>query len=267
MPVVCFASPKGGVGKTTLAANVAGELARTGMRIVALDLDPQNALRLHFGITLQDSAGFTHRLAANPDWRRCVRETPAGVSVLPYGRSQMDEDLALSVTVGGNPALILHQIDDILADAHTCLVVDTPPGPSVLLAAILPRTDLLVTVLLVDATSISLIPAIERNHTYGSGKPQQPRPGMGFILNQFDPRTRLGGVIADAATRHLGDGLIGTVYRDEHVAEAVAAQRLLTNYAPASKANQDIAGISRAISRRLRLPSAETNARSRHPRP
>lgn len=161
MPVICFASPKGGVGKTTLAANVAGELARTGTRVVALDLDPQNALRLHFGVTLQDGAGFTHRLADNPVWRRCGRETPAGVSLLPYGRSQMAEGLALSFAIGENPALILRQIDDILADADTCLVVDTPPGPSALLAAILPRTDFLVTVLLVDATSISLIPSIE----------------------------------------------------------------------------------------------------------
>jgi cellulose synthase operon protein YhjQ len=258
MPVLCFASPKGGVGKTTLAANVAGELARTGMRIVALDLDPQNALRLHFGVTLQDRVGFTHRLAANPDWRSCVRETPAGVSVLPYGPSRMDEGLALSVAIAENPALILRQIDQIVAAPDTCLVVDTPPGPSVLLAAILPRTDLLMTVLLVDATSISLIPAIERNRSYGMGVAGQAGPDTSFILNQFDPRTRLGGVIADAATRHLGDRLMGVVYRDEHVGEAVAAQRLLASYAPASKANQDIVAISRAIGRRLRLPSTET---------
>jgi MinD-like ATPase involved in chromosome partitioning or flagellar assembly len=89
---------------------------------------------------------------------------------------------------------------------------------------------------------------------------------MAFILNQFDPRTRLGGVIADAATRHLGDRLIGTVYRDESVGEAVAAQRLLTDYAPASKANRDIIAISNAISRRLRMQAPETNARRRQAR-
>jgi cellulose synthase operon protein YhjQ len=266
MPVICFASPKGGVGKTTLAANVAGELARTGMRIVALDLDPQNALRLHFGVNLQDTAGFTHRLAAKPDWCGCTHDVPSGVSVLPYGRSRMDEDLVLSSAVAKNPALILHQIDHITADTETCLVVDTAPGPSVLLAAILPRTDLLITVLLVDATSISLIPAIERNSSYSTGEPAQLPPEMGFILNQFDPRTRLGGVIADAATHHLGDRLIGMVYRDEHVAEAIAAQQLLTNYAPASKANQDIAAISRAICRRLRLPTHDTDAQRRQAR-
>lgn len=266
MAVVCFASPKGGVGKTTLAANIAGELARTGMRIVALDLDPQNALRLHFGATLQDTAGFTHRLVAAPDWRRCMRETPTGVLLLPYGRSRMDEALELSAAIAERPALLLHQIDEILADANTCLVVDTPPGPSALLAAMLPRTDLLISVLLVDATSISLVPTIERDIAFGSGDRGRRRPDMGFILNQFDPRTRLGGVIANAATRHLGDRLVGIVYRDEHVAEAIAAQRLLADYAPASKANQDMGSIGRAISHRLQSHSTIIHSSGGRPR-
>jgi cellulose synthase operon protein YhjQ len=267
MAVISFASPKGGVGKTTLAANVAGELARSGLRIVALDLDPQNALRLHFGVTLKDTAGFTHQLTEHPDWRRCVRETPAGVSVLPYGRSRMDEGIALASAVAESPALLLHQIDDILASPDTCLVVDTAPGPTSLLAALLQRTDLLITVLLVDATSISLIPVIEHGIGYASGDPGQASPDMGFILNQFDPRTRLGGVIADAAARHLGERLLGTVYRDEHVAEAIAAQKLLAEYAPASRSNQNIAAISRAISHRLRFPSTGTGPQRRRMRP
>jgi MinD-like ATPase involved in chromosome partitioning or flagellar assembly len=36
MPLICFASPKGGVGKTTLAANIADTLRRNGRRVLAL---------------------------------------------------------------------------------------------------------------------------------------------------------------------------------------------------------------------------------------
>jgi cellulose synthase operon protein YhjQ len=260
MTLICFASPKGGVGKTTLAANVANELSRGGARVIALDLDPQNALRLHFGVSLHDSAGYTHLLAQQPDWRDCVHEAAAGVALLPYGSSTMSDALALGIAVAETPALLQRAVDDILASRDVCLVVDTPPGPSSLLAALVPRTDLLITVFLVDATSVSLIPAVERGTSYAAGVPDPSGPTMGFIFNQFDPRTRLGGVIADAATQHLGDKLLGMVYRDEYVAEAVAAQRLVADYAPASKANHDIAAISRTIQHRLRLPS--TSARS-----
>ena len=254
MTLICFASPKGGVGKTTLAANVANELARGGQRVIALDLDPQNALRLHFGVPLADTTGFTHRLAQGPDWRRFLLQTSIGVSLLPYGACGMDDAIALAAAVAQAPGLIQRSVDDILSNPDICLVIDTPPGPSSLLAALLPRIDLLLTVLLVDATSTSLIPMVERGGSYGVGHVEGSGPAMGFILNQFDPRTRLSGVIADAVKRHMGERLLGIVYRDEHVAEAVAAQKVLANYAPASKANHDIAAISRAILSRLQLP-------------
>ena len=45
MPLICVCSPKGGVGKRP-AANLAYSLARTGSKVLALDFDVQNALRL-----------------------------------------------------------------------------------------------------------------------------------------------------------------------------------------------------------------------------
>ncbi len=261
MSLICFASPKGGVGKTTLTANIANELARCGLRVIALDLDPQNALRLHLEVPLEDTTGFTHLLAQKPDWRRHLRETPVGVSLLPYGASTMDDAVALAAAVAQAPELIQGPVKDILSNPEICLVVDTAPGPSSLLTALLPRIDLLLTVLLVDATSISLIPAVEHGGSYGFRQIEGSGPAMGFILNQFDPRTRLGDVMASAATRRLGERLLGVVYRDGSVAEAVAAQKVLASYAPGSKANQDIAAISHEVLTRLRLPVPITDGR------
>lgn len=61
MPLICVCSPKGGVGKTTLAANLAYSLARTGSKVLALDFDVQNALRLHFGVPLNMSGAMWRR--------------------------------------------------------------------------------------------------------------------------------------------------------------------------------------------------------------
>jgi cellulose synthase operon protein YhjQ len=250
MALICFASPKGGVGKTTLAANVADGISRAGQKVIALDLDPQNSLRLHFGVALGDRTGFTHRLLQKSDWHEALRPTASGVALLAYGPTDMPSAMTLAATVTQSPALLNGPVRDMLANPHVCLVVDTPPGPSPLLAALLPMTDLLLTVLQVDATSVSLIPALESGVIYGAagtnGQSAQTAD-QGFILNQFDPRTRLGGAIVDAATRHLGARLLGIVYRDEHVAEAVAAQKVLADYAPAAKATHDIGKITRAI--------------------
>jgi chromosome partitioning protein len=45
MPVIAVANPKGGVGKSTLATNVAGALARRGRAVMLGDLDRQQSSR------------------------------------------------------------------------------------------------------------------------------------------------------------------------------------------------------------------------------
>jgi len=42
--IIAFLSPKGGVGKTTLALQVAGELSRTAARVTVIDADPQESV-------------------------------------------------------------------------------------------------------------------------------------------------------------------------------------------------------------------------------
>lgn len=48
MEIISFINYKGGVGKTTLTANVAAELAFRGKRVLVVDLDPQTNLTLSF---------------------------------------------------------------------------------------------------------------------------------------------------------------------------------------------------------------------------
>lgn len=45
MPVIAFASPKGGVGKTTAALLLATEIAQKGIGVTIIDADPQGSLQ------------------------------------------------------------------------------------------------------------------------------------------------------------------------------------------------------------------------------
>ena len=53
MPVVVIANPKGGVGKSTLATNVAGYFARQGHAVMLGDVDRQQSARLWLGLRPQ----------------------------------------------------------------------------------------------------------------------------------------------------------------------------------------------------------------------
>lgn len=50
MPVLVVANPKGGVGKSTLATNIAGYWARQGHAVVLGDVDRQQSARLWLGL-------------------------------------------------------------------------------------------------------------------------------------------------------------------------------------------------------------------------
>jgi cellulose synthase operon protein YhjQ len=258
MPLICVSSPKGGVGKTTLAANLSAQLARAGHQTIVVDLDPQNALGLHFGMDLDRSDGFMNRLrngAERRPWRDSLLPGPHGLRYLPYGHTDMDAANTLLLALTVEPALLTGPLHEMLR-AGALVVMDVPPGPSLAMPIVLPLVDLLLVVLLVDATSIALIPAIESGRAYGlRGAPIDPGR-LGFVLNQLDLRTRLGRATVEAASRHLGDRLLGVVYRDENVAEAIAAQKLIGAHAQHGKAALDIAALAAAVSQRLRTGTA-----------
>jgi cellulose synthase operon protein YhjQ len=252
LPLIVFASPKGGVGKTTLAANTAHELARRGHRVIVADVDPQNALGMHFGADPYERAGFNTTLTESNDarrvWQGALQTTASGVGLLPHGHASFAQAIEIGGALSQKPELLAAPFRDILQDPETIVIVDTPPGPGPALTAITSLADMIVVVLLADAASIVQIPKIEGDGMYADAEGVRLSPErFGFVINQIDMRSRLSRAAAEAASRHLGDRLLGSVYRDEHVPEALARQSGVNGYAPASKAAQDIAAITTRI--------------------
>jgi len=244
MALICVCSPKGGVGKTMLAANIAHGLQRAGRRVVAVDLDPQNALRLHFGLPLAEEAGF----AAGQDWRAELRRTASGVTVLPYGSLDAAARLTLGRAIEADPERLAAPLRDLAADPGLTLVVDTPPGVSRTLFAVLPVADLILVPLLADGGSVATLPEIETGRFLGRGTMGAMFAArLRVVLNQVDQTTRLSATVTAALLRHLGPRLIGLVARDEAVAEALACEALVADHAPKSRAACDLAELVAAL--------------------
>jgi len=142
MPLVLFSSPKGGVGKTTFAAYTAAILVRRGYRVLALDLDPQNALRLHLGMPLREELGFMASIDQRADWRAAAVDTPSGVRLLPFGSVEPRRALQLGAALLEEPELLAGPVREMLAEPGLVVVVDTAPGPSAAVDAVSPIADL-----------------------------------------------------------------------------------------------------------------------------
>lgn len=87
MPVVVVANPKGGVGKSTLATNVAGYYASRGHAVMLGDIDKQQSSRLWLGLRPAaartiETWGVSPDLIVRPPrgTTHVVLDTPAGLS-------------------------------------------------------------------------------------------------------------------------------------------------------------------------------------------
>ncbi len=251
MPLITFASPKGGVGKTTLAAHVAALLARAGHAVVALDLDPQNAMRLHLGLPLWEPAAFTGNLPQRPNWRDCLVETASGVRLLPFGPGDAARAMGVAHALMNAPELLADPVREMLAVPGLIVVADSPPGPNPALAAISSMTDILVLVLLADAGSAALIPQIASNRVLGRGT-LAARMGERAVLalNQVETTNPLSEAVLDMAETALGSRFLGVVCRDPAVAEALADRRMLLEAEPG--AGEDLHLMTDALAKRLR---------------
>ncbi|GBR34910.1 cellulose synthase operon protein YhjQ/BcsQ [Kozakia baliensis] len=244
MPLICLASPKGGVGKSMLAANIAGQLIQLGIQqIIVIDLDPQNTLRLHFGIPLAQRNGIMAQIESPERWSKMAVRSASGVFVMPYGTMSFEDNLHLASSLATRPELLAHPLQFLASDPLTAVIVDTAPGPSTSLAAVLPVTDLLISVLAPDAASLVLMSEIKSGECYGypaNTTRQQKTLKHGVIVNQVDPLNRLAMTLVQNISSAFSSDLLGVVYRDEHVTEALAAQHLVHDYAPLSRAAADL---------------------------
>jgi cellulose synthase operon protein YhjQ len=248
MPLICFASPKGGVGKTTLAANLADALRRSGRPVLAIDLDPQNSLRLHFGLPMHDTGGFFAELLRRPDWRGMVRHTPSGVLLLPHGAVELRAVLEQAAALDRDPGLLAGPLREMMADPRLLVVADMPPGASQALAVIAPIATLVVAVLQSEAISAAMLGEIESGRFLGSGTMAAVHGGrLQFVLNGVDLHSRLSRAAAEAVARHLGPRLLGAVSRDEALAECLANLRLVQDMAPGCPAAEDLRQVARAL--------------------
>ncbi len=260
MPLIAFTSPKGGAGKTTLAAHVAALLARRGHKVLALDLDPQNALRLHFGVPLKDEDGlFPGLLARQPThWRGAVRDSGPGLRLLSHGTLDPMEVLEFGQLLMERPSLLAAPVREMLSEPGLIVVADTAPGPSPALRAILSQVTLMAVVLLADAASASLLPGIASGRFIGRGVlAMRAAERAALVVNQVALDQPLSAAVLEAAEHAMGDRLLGAVGRDPAIPEALAHKRLLLAEGGAS---EDIRVLADVILRRISSRGADRSS-------
>lgn len=141
--VVAVANGKGGVLKTSVVANVGGWLARQGMRILLVDLDPQGNLVFDLGLVDHEANDLGKSVIGavwNDEPLKVLRDVRPNLDVV-FGGSALDMLASLTysgmsdkLTGGGVPAAFAAALAVVADDAgdgdgqpYDLVLLDCPP--------------------------------------------------------------------------------------------------------------------------------------------
>ena len=265
MQVITMASAKGGVGKTTVTQGLARAMAiQTGRMVLAIDLDPQNALALHFGVGPQELRGLSRLSLAGQDWRSGCIEGSSGVYVLPFGVLTPKDGVALEAQIAADPQWLSGHLQALLLPTDALVLLDTPSGSSVYGRQALMAAQWTVVVTSVDIAAYATLPLMQRwIHSYCT--PRSDFMGMLHVHNQVDSACQLSQDIGLVLRTFTGAMFAGLIHIDTAFAEALASGTSVLDRSPHSQASHDLTLCASSIVGHLQVAPPTPGAK--HVRP
>jgi chromosome partitioning protein len=214
MAIVVVAGRKGGIGKSTIAGNLAGEFAAMGQSVAALDADPQHSL----AAWAKQGEGVLSQ---------CVEKVTRGGAEEMRGKvraAQKAVDVVFVDTPPGMPEVAYQAM--LLAD-----LVLLPCGPSPL--------DLFP---LKEALGLALKARAER---------RSKKPRIRFVPSKVLKNTNLGRGLS-SSLEQLGKKILPGIGQRIVVAEAVMSGLTVREYAPGSAAQVEFEELAKAVDKIVR---------------
>lgn len=240
MQTIAFISGKGGVGKSTLTANVGVGLSLRGKRVLIIDLDPQNIQRLHMGLDPEEIAGLV-REGIHDD---VVFDSPFGARFIPFGRVRDAELMEFEAYLRDHPDWLSQGIASLDTTAYDFVLIDTPPGGTTYLQQALHAAQRAIVVLLADAASLATMARIQTliaEHTRGN----PTFLGHHFLLNQVPRNNKLSHQVRNTLMTSYSNQMAPvSVSQDIGVAQALAFERPVLHYEPNCPASINLLSVA-----------------------
>ncbi len=232
--VIAFANQKGGVAKTTTTVNLAVAFAETGLRVLAVDLDPQGNLTMSQGMNPDqlERSMFDVLVRAMPIEEIIHR---AEVDIAVSSIDLAGAELALSSMIGRERAL-QKALLPVRGD-YDYILIDTPPSLGLLtINALTAADDVIVPV---QCEYLSLRGLVQLQNTLGMIR-ENLNPAVeirGILPTMFDGRTLHSREAIDMLKENFGDLVFETrIRKTVRYAEAPVQGSSVLKYEPTGSA-------------------------------
>ena len=208
--IIALLNQKGGVGKTTLATHIAGELAMRGQSVILLDADPQG-------------------------------------SALDWSQRRAEQGLPRLFTAVGLPRETLHQEAPELTRRADHVVIDGPPRIAALARSALLAADRVLVP--VQPSPYDVWASAEMVTLVREAQMFRPQLIAAFVVNRRVSTTIIGREARSALAEQALPTLRSDVHQRIVFADSVAAGRLARETAPGSAAAHEIAALTNELLR------------------
>lgn len=209
--VVCVATGKGGVSKTSLTANAAGLAAAAGHRTLLIDLDPQGDLSDDLGYFnhpgLDDGRHLANAMLGGGPLQAVLTDVRPNLDVIPGGEHLSDVGGALLARQARGRATfdLLAECLAPLAGEYDLVFIDTPPTDDTLQLLALSASRWLLIPTKADTSSIRAIQRIAARVAEARSEAHALDILGVVLIGVPTAATRVRASAADDITRLLGD--------------------------------------------------------------
>jgi chromosome partitioning protein len=262
--VLAIVNIKGGVGKTTTAANLAAALVERGHRILAVDLDPQAALTFSLGIPTEGlNASIGDVLAIRGiNLASTVQSTSEHIDLVPA--SQALDQVAQRLENNHVAVTLLRAALEPLRDRYDYILVDCPPNAGILMGQALAAADEIVVPLVPDALSVE---ALQRLLFIVEQVRETANPTLrvaGLLLTMYDPQKRHAREIIQMVNRLYGSQISfynAVVKSSDRFDQAASAGKSILAFESDSQAAMAYRVLAGEIENGIReMPASELNS-------
>ena len=233
--IFVVANQKGGVGKTSVAVNLAASLAHYASRVLLVDLDPQGNATTGSGIdkNAAESTVYGVLLGEHPIGEAVLR-CEGNYDIVPANRDLAGAEVEL-ISLERREYRLREALAQI-APSYDFVVIDCPPALNMLTVNGFTAADAVIIPMQCEYYALEGLSDLVG--TLRKVK-QNLNPSIeieALVRTMYDPRSTLTVQVSDELKRHYGDKVFDTVIpRNVRIAEAPSFGKPVLLHDPASK--------------------------------